>query len=209
VSASKEKGVVIRAGGYAEFASAVKTMMEALAEKDTFARNCAVVSLEEMANPECVDRLLELRKTEKDAEIEKDILRALGPCNGGRADVKEALLKELKSTSESMRMAAALSLGSLASDPDVQAALKKAYAGESSNKVKTAILFGITNSKDPANVDLIDALAKDREERDVEVRGRWRAQHARRRRTRRGRRQRRRGARRARRRTARRAARAE
>ncbi len=161
VSASKDKGIVIRAGGYPEFAASVKTMMEALAEKDTFARNCAVVSLEEMANPECVDRLLELRKTERDSEVKKDIIRALGPCNGGRADVKDVLLKELKASSETMRMAAALSLGWLASDPDVQAALKKAYAAESSNKVKTAILFGITNSKDPANTDLLDAMTKD------------------------------------------------
>ncbi len=161
VLASKDKGVIIRAGGYTEFSAAVKTMMEALAEKDTFARNCAIVSLEEMANPACVERLLELRKTEKDSEVKKDIVRALGPCNGGKPEVKELLLKDIRSASENMRVAAALSLGYLAADADVQTALKKAYASETSNKVKTAILYGFTNSRDPATTDVIDAMVKD------------------------------------------------
>jgi hypothetical protein len=160
---SKDKEIVIRAIGYPEFSPAAPAVITLLAEKDALARNCAVVTLEEMANPAGCDPLVALHKKEKDPEIKKDIVRALGPCGGGKPDARALLLKELGSSQENVRAGSALSLGYfLSGDADVDKALRSRWEKDGSNlRVKTAILWGIGHSMDPAQSKLVDDLTKD------------------------------------------------
>jgi HEAT repeats len=116
-----------------------------------------------MANVTACMPLVELFKKEKDPEIHKDIVRALGPCGGGKPEARAILLKELGSSSENVRAGAAMSLGFfLAGDADVEKALRSRWEKDGSNlKVQTAILWGISFSADPSQVKLVDDLTKD------------------------------------------------
>jgi HEAT repeats len=160
---SKDKEIVIRAIGQPDFAGAAPAVITLLAEKDTLARNCAVVTLEEMANPTACMPLVELFKKEKDPEIHKDICRALGPCGSGKAEAKTILLKELSNSQENVRAGCAMSLGYfLAGDAEVDKALRTRWERDGNNlKVRTAILWGISFSNDPAQVKLVDDLTRD------------------------------------------------
>jgi HEAT repeat protein len=160
---SKDKEIVIRAIGYPEFAAAAPAVITLLAEKDVHARNCAVVTLEEMANPGACAPLVELFKKEKDPETHKDIVRALGPCGAGKPEARAILLKELSSSIENVRSGAAMSLGYfLAGDAEVEKAYRSRWDKDGSNlRVKTAILWGISLSNDPAQAKLVDDLTKD------------------------------------------------
>jgi HEAT repeat protein len=160
---NKDKEIVIRAIGYPEFASAAPAVITLLADKDALVRNCAVVTLEEMANPSACDPLVQLIKKEKEPEIHKDVVRALGPCGGAKPEARAILLKELGSSQENVRSGAALSLGYfLAGDADVEKALRSRWEKDGSNlRIKTAILWGIALSGDQAQVKLVDDLTKD------------------------------------------------
>jgi HEAT repeat protein len=158
---AKVRGGMVRALGYPEFSGAAPMMVKVLEEKDTFVRNCATVTLEEMANPAAAEALVALHKREKDAEIKKDSVRALGPCGGGKPEVRDLLLKELTATAETMRTAAAMSLGMFVAGDD---AVRKAYVTrypKESLKVKTAILWGLGLSGDIASAEIIKELMKD------------------------------------------------
>jgi hypothetical protein len=158
---SKEKGVIVRAVGYQEYSAAAPALIKLLEEKDAHLRNCAVVTLEEMANPAAALPLLALYRKEKEAEIKKDCVRAFGPCAAGNAEVREILLKELTSSSENMRCGAAMSLGMFVpGDEPVQKAFKSRYEKETL-KGKTAILWALGFSGDVSMADLIEAFQKD------------------------------------------------
>jgi hypothetical protein len=160
---SKDKEIVIRALGYPDFSAAAPAVIVLLGEKDTLARNCAVVTLEEMANPAACEPLILLHKKEKDPEIHKDVVRALGPCGNGRPEARAILLKELNASQENVRAAAAMSIGwFLAGDAEIDKALRARWDKEGNNlKTKTAILWGISFSNDAAQVKLVEDLTKD------------------------------------------------
>jgi hypothetical protein len=160
---AKDKGIVIRAIGYPEFSAAAPAVLTLLAEKDPHVRNCAVVTLEEMANPSACVPLLDLFKKERESEIHKDIVRALGPCSAGNKDARAVLLKEAGHQNENVRVGAALSLGYfLAGDAEVEKAYRSRWEKEGSNlTMKTAILWGISFSNDASQVKLVDELTKD------------------------------------------------
>lgn len=158
---AKVRGAMVRALGYAEFSGAAPMMVKLLDEKDVFVRNCAVVTLEEMTNPATAEAILALHKKEKDAEVKKDCVRALGPCGGGKPEVKAVLLKEITASAENMRTAAAMSLGYFISGDEV---VKKTYVTrypKESLKVKTAILWGLGLSGDIASAEIIKELMKE------------------------------------------------
>jgi hypothetical protein len=159
----KDKELVIRAIGYPEFAGTASAVAKLLDDKDAHVRNYAVVTLEEMANPEVNNVLVDLHKRERDAEVKKDVVRALGPCGGSLDEARALLLKEIGSSADNVRAGAAMSLGYfLAGDADVQKALKKRWEKDSNNlKIKTAILWGIALSNDQSQSAFIDELTKD------------------------------------------------
>ncbi len=159
---SKDRGDTVRGGGYPECSASAVGLTALLAEKDTYLRNCAVVTLEEMANTDTGMKLLEVLKGEKDPEVRKDIVRALGPTGGGREEIANALVHELSSSAENVRVAACLSLGYFAvSRPAVVKDLKAKWAKDGSLKIKTAILWGLTMSESPTSASIIDDLLKD------------------------------------------------
>jgi HEAT repeat protein len=159
---SKDREIVIRAIGRPEFVASAPAVITLLGDKDTHTRNCAVVTLEEMANPAACTPLLELFKKEKDPETRKDIVRALGPCGERRPEAKAVLVKELGSSTENVRCGAAMSLGFfVAGDADVDKALRSRWEKDSNNlKVRIAILWGLSFSNDPEQVKLVDDLTR-------------------------------------------------
>lgn len=158
---AKERGALIRAIGHPEFSPAAGTVVKLLEEKDAFPRNCAVVTLEEMANSVAIVPLLAVFKKDKDAEVKKDCLRAFGPCSAGNAEARDVLVKELASSNENHRCAAAMSLGFFVSaEESIQKALKARYPKETL-KVKTAILWGLALSGDVEMAKLVQEMVAD------------------------------------------------
>lgn len=173
MKSTEDRGEVIRALGYPRFSHAALGLIPLLATKTKFLRNCTVVTMEEMANAAVAPALTELWKKEKDPEVKKDILRALGPAGGGHEPALELLRKNLKSPNEKLRMASAMGLGYwLASQEDVRDDLKKRYRREGrSAKVKTAILYAYRTSGDAKFADDIRAMQKEERNADMKTLG--------------------------------------
>jgi HEAT repeat protein len=168
-----DRGVVVRAAGSPDRKSWAPAIAKLLADKERIVRNCAVVTLEEERNPAVAGDLLDAWAGEKDEEIRKDLLRALGPCGAGSAriaDVKQLLTGELASPKENHRIAAALSLGTLLpAGPDVAAALEARWPKETNRDVRVAIVWGIGESGDAAQAERIDRLIKSQKDDDLAV----------------------------------------
>ena len=161
----KDRAECIRAMGYKEFASAAPLITRWLTDADEHIRNCAVVTLEEMANPAVLPDLLELRNRAKDEEIRKDILRALGPCGKGNQEAKAILLDEGESPKDIYRLAAYLSLGHfLETDPEVVEFLKNRYRREKGDAdLKLGIVWAFQNVQNRTLADELEAMtAKER-----------------------------------------------
>jgi len=168
VSGAANKEPIVRAAGSPEFKTWAPTVAKLLESKEPWVRGCAVVSLEEIADPASGPALLVLWEKEKEAETRKDLLRALGPCGGGRPEVKKLLLEQLEAPKDPLRVAAAMSLGFfLKGDAEVAAALEKRYAKEKTTKNRLAILFAFYESGDSAHRDRVDAMTKAEKDADL------------------------------------------
>jgi hypothetical protein len=168
VSGAANKEPIVRAAGSPEWKTWAPTVARLLDSKEPWVRGCAVVSLEEIADPASGPALLALWDKEKEAETRKDLLRALGPCGGGRPEVKKLLLEQLEAPKDPLRVAAAMSLGFfLKGDAEVAAALEKRYPKEKSTKNRLAILFAFHQANDPAQRERVDAMTK--AEKDVDL----------------------------------------
>ena len=151
---------IIRAAGRAQYGGAASPFSALLASKQKQLRNATVVTLEEMANPEVAPALLALWEKDKDPEIRKDILRALGPAGVGNPEARTLLLKNLRNPSQPLRIGAIMSLGSILSgDEEVRTALKETYRRESrGNDGKAAIYYAYWLAKDSTLLEDVDAL---------------------------------------------------
>lgn len=168
-SGAENKEAVIRAAGQPDFKAWATTVAKLLDAKDAWVRDCAIVTLEEEASSEAGPRLLAQFAPEKDAEAKKDVLRALGPCGGGRKEIRALLLEQLDAAKESWRAAAALSLGFfLKGDAEVAAALEKRFAKEAATSVRLAVLAAFWQASDADQRSRVARMTKD--ERNEEVR---------------------------------------
>lgn len=168
LKAPADKADAIRAAGRAELKSAAPTLAKLLDEKDPFLRDCAVVTLEEQGSPAVAATLLAQWGREKDGEVRKDLLRAMGPCGGGNGDVKKLLLAELADPKESLRAGAACSLGCFVKgDAEVAAALAARYAKEKSLAVQVGVLWGLGASEDEGQQSLVDQLVAKEKNADL------------------------------------------
>ncbi|MSR73854.1 MAG: hypothetical protein EXS14_00055 [Planctomycetes bacterium] len=155
---------VIRAVGEPSCAPAALEFTRLFAMKDTLSRNCAVVSVEEMADSVAAPALLALWKTERDDEIRKDILRALGPCGVGVDAARELLMKEAKSSTELLRVGACIGLGHhTAGRPDVRKLLLSRYeAADARSTQRLAVIYAWSLSRNSEVIEDIDvALEKE------------------------------------------------
>jgi hypothetical protein len=155
----KLRAALIRAPGAAECAPAVEEFQKLLQLKDPLLRNAAVVTLEEMEDSRAAPPLLALWKTEKDPEIKKDILRALGPSGAGNDEARALLLKECKNSSELLRVGAVVALGShTAGHADVRKALAERWkSGNGKNTQQLAVIFAWWMSKNPECLEDVEA----------------------------------------------------
>lgn len=163
-----DQGVVIRAAGAPEAKAWAPAIARLLADKASFVRNCAVVTLEEERNPAVAGDLLAAWAAEKDEDVKKDLLRALGPCGAGKPEAKKLLGEELASSKKPHRVAAAVGLGALLSgNADVAATLQSRWSKESDHDVKIAIVWGVGEAGDAAQADLVDKLMKGQKDEEL------------------------------------------
>lgn len=164
----EERGEAIRALGRIDHQAWAPTIAAFLDEKDRHVRNCAVVTLDEMKATAVIDDLLELRAGEKDPELRKDLVRALGPCGAGSPEAKRIVLEELAGSKEALRAAAGLAAGALLKGaPDVAAALEARFKKEKSESVRMAVVWGIGESEDAAQAPLLERLVAKEKADDV------------------------------------------
>lgn len=170
VTPEEMRAAIIRTLGRTECSGAAPELTILLDLKNTHLRNCALVTLEEMANPVAAEAILELWKREKDPHVRKDILRALGPAGAGNEAARGLLLEQLKGKEESLRIASAIGLGShLVGREDVRTALKERWKKEPGNQdLKIAILYAYYLSKDDAVIEDIDALMANEKNGEIE-----------------------------------------
>jgi hypothetical protein len=167
-SGAAGKEPIVRAAGSPEYKVWAPIVAKLLDSKEPWVRGCAVVSLEEIADPASGPALLALWEREKEPETRKDLLRALGPCGGGRPEVKKLLLEQLEAPKDPLRVAAAMSLGFfLKGDAEIAAALEKRYPKEKATTNRLALLFAFYESGDTTLRDRVDAMTK--AEKDVDL----------------------------------------
>jgi len=163
-----DQGVVIRAAGAPEAKAWAPAIALLLADKSSFVRDCAVVTLEEQRNPAVAGDLLAAWAAEKDEDVKRDLLRALGPCGAGKPEAKKLLCEELASSKKPYRIAAAVGLGALLSgNSDVAATLQSRWPKERDHDVKIAIVWGVGEAGDAAQADLIDKLMKGQKDEEL------------------------------------------
>ncbi|MEZ6196027.1 MAG: hypothetical protein R3F20_09935 [Planctomycetota bacterium] len=159
IDKERDKGECVRAFGKDVYTWAAPTVMKWLRDPSDYVRNCAIVSLEEMRATIAGTRLIEMFPKERDKEIHKDILRALGPCGDGTLAAKEILVENVKDRREDNRIACYLSLGYNIGDADVQALLAERYKKEGKSvAAKTAILWAYAVRRDESVIPALQAL---------------------------------------------------
>lgn len=153
------KQKVVRACGSADCSAAAVEFTRLFSSKETLLRNGVVVTIEEMANTAAVPALLTLWKTEKDPEIRKDILRALGPCGAGSDEARTLLMKEARSTTELLRVAACIGLGHhTTGNADVRKLLLSRYeAADAKGQQRLAVIYAWSLSRNAEVLPDIDA----------------------------------------------------
>src|SRR5262249_19250345 len=133
-----------------------------------FVRACAVVTLEEERNPAVAGDLLAAWAAEKDEDVKKDLLRALGPCGAGKAEAKKLLIEELASPKKPQRVAASVALGArLPGNADAASAIQSRWPKETDHDVRVALVWGVGEAGDPAQADLIDKLMKGQKDEEL------------------------------------------
>lgn len=160
-SGAEHKEPIVRAAGYPEYKAWAPMMVRLLDSSDSWVRDCAVVSLEEIGEPLAGPPLLSLWEKEKDGETKKDVLRALGPCGGGRSAVRALLLSQLDAAKDPWRSAAAMSLGFfLKGDAEIAATLEKRYAKEKSATDRLAILDAFLVANDATQRERVESMTR-------------------------------------------------
>ncbi|HET6164199.1 MAG TPA: hypothetical protein VFG37_11065 [Planctomycetota bacterium] len=155
-----DQGVVIRAAGAPEAKAWAPAIALLLADKSSFVRDCAVVTLEEERNPAVAGDLLAAWTVEKDEDVKKDLLRALGPCGTGKAEAKRLLIAELGSSREQHRIAAAVGLGALLpGNADVASAMQSHWS-KGNHELRIALIWGVGEAGDATQAELVDRLMK-------------------------------------------------
>lgn len=147
----------IRAMGYEQFPHAGVALIEWLKDESILGQNSAVVSLEE-TRASAGKELVDLWGKAKDAELKKDIARALGPCAPGEKEAKTILMGLLKSTDEKLRQAAYMSLGAFTADEEAKKAVLEGYRKEKDFTLKTAVIYGFMTSRDVQVVKDLETL---------------------------------------------------
>jgi len=166
---AEQRATCVRALGRSEFQAWAPTVALLLEEKERRVRGSAVVTLEEQRAGAVVESLLDLWPAEKDPEIRKDLLRALGPCGNGSDAARAIVMEELGASKETHRVAAAISLGSfLGKGPDAAATIEARWKKERNPRVRLALLWGVGETPDKESAKLLDRMMANEREHDLE-----------------------------------------
>jgi hypothetical protein len=140
---------------------------EAIAEfkdtKDRDARHEIAVALEQLGAADALKFVKAEYKSEKDAEIERAWVRAMGACGSDDSGVRKSLIK-LAGTEgdESMRASAAVALGYLQRNEEVQAAWRALLSGASQD-LGVAAACGAALARDTSVLSAIEAALAEAE----------------------------------------------
>ncbi|MAB88817.1 MAG: hypothetical protein CMJ90_05075 [Planctomycetes bacterium] len=159
IRSEKDRAVIIRRLGYEKHSPLAKALLPLVSDKSRSVRNAAVVSLEEMKHPVATKPLVARFAKERDPEVKKDILRALGVVGAGNQAALDLLVKHAKKRTK-LGQNALMSLGPhLQGDPDVRKVLYERWPKTEKN-FHLAILYSYWTGKDPETADDLKKIKK-------------------------------------------------
>lgn len=166
IKSEKDRAAVVRRGGYEKHADHVKAYLPLINAKSTRVRNAAVVTLEEMKSSAAAKLLVERFKKERDPEIKKDILRALGTAGVGHQPARDLLVKYAKKKGK-LSLNALMAIGPhIIGDAEIREVLKTAWK-KTSKDYRLAILYSYWVARDPDTAEDLKWI-KEREKRGTE-----------------------------------------
>ena len=137
-----------------------RAVVEVIEDEDARMRSEVAAALEQLAAPEALKDVKKALGAEKDAQVEREFLRALASCGRADAATRKKLLGELKSKSVELRRNALYGLGLHAGDEEAARAL--AIACASSDPLdRQAALLGLAGAGAVAQRPLTEAAAAD------------------------------------------------
>ncbi len=159
IRGEKDRAAVLRRTGYDKYRDKAEALLPLIVDKSQRVRNATVVSLEEMQNQVAAEALLERFKKERDSEVKKDILRALGPTGAGNEEARDLLMKYAGKRS-TLGLNALMALGShLAGDEEVRKLLRKRWS-KTDKKFHLAIIYAYWVAKDPDTAPDLEWIKK-------------------------------------------------
>ncbi|MFT5289861.1 MAG: hypothetical protein ACI8QC_002235 [Planctomycetota bacterium] len=155
---------MIRAIGEVSPRSYWEVLEDFVSTGDARLRTEAVVAMEQLAAPEAVSALSKQYKKEREPEIKKNILRALGACGSDSQSVRSLLLKASVHKKDGLlRQNALIGMGWLEPNEDVQERLKLAFESGSALE-QSAALVAMGLSRDTYWLESLEQTAGERGE---------------------------------------------
>ncbi|NRA97587.1 MAG: HEAT repeat domain-containing protein [Planctomycetes bacterium] len=159
IRSEKDRAAIVRRLGYEKHARMAKALLPLVSDKSKSVRNAAVVSLEEMKHPVATEPLIKRFAKERDPEVNKHILRALGLVAPGNKPALDLLTKHAKKRTK-LGQNALMSLGPhLQGDPDVRKLLLERWP-KTDKKFHLAILYSYWTARDPETADDLKKIKK-------------------------------------------------
>lgn len=159
IKSEKDRAAIVRRLGYEDHSEFAEALLPLVSDKSKRVRNAAVVSLEEMKNSAAAKPLLARFEKERDPEVKKDILRALGAVGVGDQKARALLIKHAKKRNK-LGLNALMSLGPhLTGEPEVRKVLADRWP-KTQKDYHLAILYSYWTAKDPETTDDLKKIKK-------------------------------------------------
>jgi hypothetical protein len=137
-----------------------RAVVEVIEDNDPLMRSEAAAALEQFAAPEALKDVKKAQAAEEDAQVARDLLRALAACGRDDAAARKKVLGELKAKDAMQRRNALYGLGAHAGDEDAAAALAAACAGKDAAD-RQAALLGLAAANASGSLALAEQAAAD------------------------------------------------
>lgn len=155
---------MIRAIGEISPQSYWEVLEDFVSTGDARLRTEAVVAMEQLAAPKAISALTKQYKKEREPEIKKNILRALGACGSDSKSVRKLLLKAAAHKKDGLlRQNALIAMGWLEPNEDVQERLKLAFENGSVLE-QSASLVAMGLSRDSYWLESLEQTAQEQGE---------------------------------------------
>ncbi len=160
------RGPLLHAIGVRSPASYWEIVLEPATGSDQLLRAEAVVALEQLAAPESARGIGAALKREEVAEIEKNLLRALGSAGAADKKARQTLLSRAKKEKDPiLRANAIVALGYLARHADVDERLRELLASDDPDE-RVAAACAVALTRERGWLEVLDALEQGEEDEE-------------------------------------------